>query len=209
MIADTDDARLLRIYINGSARWHGTALYRAVVETARVLHLAGASVFLVEASFGASGRLRDAKSDYLFADVPVVVEVVDASGRIEELLDHLRPMIADEFATLEPVRVIRYAHHDERLESGEPEQGPLREATPMAIEGEAQRVTVYLGSSDTWNGRNLATAIVERCRQSGIAGATASLGVMGFGKQSRAAPPGAPAGTVGRPARTDRDRRPP
>lgn len=37
----------------------------------------------------------------------------------------------------------------------------------MQIEGEGQRVTVYIGSSDTWHG------------------ATASRGVMGFGKNSR------------------------
>jgi uncharacterized protein len=55
----------------------------------------------------------------------------------------------------------------------------------MPTETEAQRVTIYIGSSDTWHGRNLATAIVERCRTLGIAGATASLGVMGFGKHSR------------------------
>jgi hypothetical protein len=55
----------------------------------------------------------------------------------------------------------------------------------MAIEGEAQRLTVYIGSSDTWHGHNLAMAIVERCRKAGLAGATASLGVMGFGKHSR------------------------
>jgi PII-like signaling protein len=55
----------------------------------------------------------------------------------------------------------------------------------MEIEGEAQRLTVYIGSSDTWQGGNLAMAIVERCRKMGIAGATASLGVMGFGKHSR------------------------
>jgi PII-like signaling protein len=55
----------------------------------------------------------------------------------------------------------------------------------MPVEGEAQRVTVYVGSADTWHGRNLASAIVERCRALGMAGATASLGVMGFGKHSR------------------------
>lgn len=55
----------------------------------------------------------------------------------------------------------------------------------MPIEGEAQRITVYIGSSDTWHGRNLALSIVECCRKMGIAGATASLGVMGFGKHSR------------------------
>ena len=54
----------------------------------------------------------------------------------------------------------------------------------MQIEGEAQRVTLYIGSSDTWKGRNLSAAIVERCRKMGMAGATASLGVLGFGKHS-------------------------
>ncbi len=55
----------------------------------------------------------------------------------------------------------------------------------MHIEGEGQRVTVYIGSSDTWHGGNLAVAIVERCRKLGFAGATASRGIMGFGKNSR------------------------
>lgn len=55
----------------------------------------------------------------------------------------------------------------------------------MQLEGEGQRVTVYIGSSDTWHGTNLAIAIVERCRKLGFAGATVSRGVMGFGKNSR------------------------
>ncbi len=54
----------------------------------------------------------------------------------------------------------------------------------MKIEGEAKRLTVYVGSSDTKDGRNLAVAIVERCRKMGLAGATVSRGIMGFGKQS-------------------------
>jgi PII-like signaling protein len=55
----------------------------------------------------------------------------------------------------------------------------------VQIEGEGQRVSVYVGSSDTWHGTNLAVAIVERCRKLGFAGATVSRGVMGFGKTSR------------------------
>jgi PII-like signaling protein len=111
-------ARLLRIYINASDRWHGQSLYRAVIETARAMRLAGASAFPVELSHGAQGRLRDARSDYAFMDVPVVVEIVEAPERIDALLDHLRPMVADGFATVEPVRVIRYTHHEDRSESG-------------------------------------------------------------------------------------------
>lgn len=55
----------------------------------------------------------------------------------------------------------------------------------MHIEGEGQRVSVYIGSSDTWHGTNLALAIVERCRKEGFAGATVTRGVMGFGRSSR------------------------
>ena len=54
----------------------------------------------------------------------------------------------------------------------------------MKIEGDGKRVTVYVGSADTWHGRNLAVAIVERCRELGMAGATVSRGIMGFGKHS-------------------------
>jgi PII-like signaling protein len=55
----------------------------------------------------------------------------------------------------------------------------------VSLHGPAQRLTIYIGSSDTWHGRNLALAIVERCRSEGIAGATVSRGLMGFGKHSR------------------------
>lgn len=55
----------------------------------------------------------------------------------------------------------------------------------MSLEGAAQRITIYVGSSDTWHGQHLASAIVEACRALGVAGATASRGFMGFGHQSR------------------------
>jgi len=55
----------------------------------------------------------------------------------------------------------------------------------MMIEGDARRLTIYVGSQDTWHGKNLAAAIVERCRALGMAGATLTRGIMGFGKNSR------------------------
>jgi PII-like signaling protein len=116
MIPDT--ASLLRLYVNGSLRWHGKPLYQAVVETALAMQMAGASVFLVDLSYGVQGQLRDVGSDYAFVDVPVVVEVVDAVERVEALLQQLRPMVSEGFATVETVRVVRYAHHEDRPEPG-------------------------------------------------------------------------------------------
>jgi uncharacterized protein len=55
----------------------------------------------------------------------------------------------------------------------------------MKIEGEARRVRVYIGESDRWHGKPLFAAIVERCRQEGMAGVTVLRGVEGYGASSR------------------------
>jgi PII-like signaling protein len=54
----------------------------------------------------------------------------------------------------------------------------------MIVEGIVQKLIIYIGSQDTWQGRNLAAAIIERCRAQGLAGATMTRGNMGFGKNS-------------------------
>jgi PII-like signaling protein len=55
----------------------------------------------------------------------------------------------------------------------------------MKIEGDARRVRVYIGESDHWHGKPLYTAIVERCRREGLAGATVLRGIEGYGANSR------------------------
>ncbi len=51
----------------------------------------------------------------------------------------------------------------------------------MKLEGTGMLVRIYLGESDTWHGRPLYQAIVERLRQGGMAGATVLRGIEGFG----------------------------
>lgn len=55
----------------------------------------------------------------------------------------------------------------------------------MKIEGDAKRVTIFIGESDRWHHQPLHTAIVEMLRKEGLAGATVVKGVEGFGKNSR------------------------
>ena len=51
----------------------------------------------------------------------------------------------------------------------------------MKLEGSGLLVRIYLGESDTVHGRPLYQAIVERLRESGLAGATVLRGIEGFG----------------------------
>ncbi len=55
----------------------------------------------------------------------------------------------------------------------------------MKIEGEGRLLRVFIGESDTWHGKPLYQAIVERLRQEGLAGATVVRGIEGFGASSR------------------------
>ncbi len=51
----------------------------------------------------------------------------------------------------------------------------------MKLEGKAKMLRIYFGEDDQWQGRPLYEAIVERCRQLDIAGATVYRGIEGYG----------------------------
>src|SRR5437879_9464281 len=52
---------------------------------------------------------------------------------------------------------------------------------PMKVEAEAKQVTVFINSTDQWHGRPLYSAVVKLCQERGIAGATVSRCVEGYG----------------------------
>jgi PII-like signaling protein len=189
------EASLLRFYSNANETFGGMPLYRAVVETARRGRLAGASVFPVELGYGVHRQVHDIASEYSSFEIPIVVEVVDAAERVASLAVELETMVSEGLIVISAAEVLRYTHAAESSEGFRQEfaidptsltkRVPTVEGSSlMKIEGEAKRVTVYIGSADTWGGRNLAVAIVEKCREMGMAGASVSRGVMGFGKHS-------------------------
>jgi len=55
----------------------------------------------------------------------------------------------------------------------------------MKLEGEGKLLRIFVGESDSWHGKPLYEAIVERVRAEGLAGATVVRGIEGFGKASR------------------------
>jgi uncharacterized protein len=55
----------------------------------------------------------------------------------------------------------------------------------VKLDGEGKLLRLFIGESDTWRGRPLYQAIVERVREEGLAGATVVRGIEGFGADSR------------------------
>ncbi|MFQ5462437.1 MAG: DUF190 domain-containing protein [Phycisphaerae bacterium] len=99
---------LLRIFIGESDKWQGKPLYEAIVLKARELHLAGATVLRGPMGFGAHSRLHTARILRLSEDLPVVIEIVDAKEKIDNLMPHIDEMVQEGLVTQEKVHVIRY-----------------------------------------------------------------------------------------------------
>src|SRR5712675_2088069 len=102
------DATLLRIFLGESDRYDHKPLYEAIVLKARELQLAGATVLRGPMGFGRSSHLHTAKILRLSADLPVVIEIVDAEEKIQAFLPALDEMMKGGLVTLEKVRVIQY-----------------------------------------------------------------------------------------------------
>jgi PII-like signaling protein len=102
------EGKLVRIFIGENDRHHGKPLYEAIVSRAREEGLAGATVLRGLMGFGAASRIHTAKVLRLSEDLPIVVEIVDRSEKIEAFLPALDDMVGDGLVTLERVQVITY-----------------------------------------------------------------------------------------------------
>jgi PII-like signaling protein len=102
-----EEGQLLRIFIDHSDVWQDQSLHRAILAKAQELCLASATVFRADAGFGAHHRLHSSRGEYV-SDQPLLVEVVDATSKIEAFLPALDQMIGEGLVTIEGVRILRF-----------------------------------------------------------------------------------------------------
>ncbi len=102
------DQKLLRVFVGEADRWKGVPLYEAIVNEARALGMAGATVVKGFMGFGAKAHIHTAKLLELSLDLPVIVEIVDTEERVARLLPKLSEMVKEGLVTEEKVRVHIY-----------------------------------------------------------------------------------------------------
>lgn len=109
------EALMLRIFIGEGDKIDGKPLYEAIVHQARRSGLAGATVLRGILGFGANSRIHTSKILRLSEDLPLVVEIVDETEKIEAFLPYLDQVIKEGLVTLERVRVLVYRNgHSEK-----------------------------------------------------------------------------------------------
>jgi hypothetical protein len=107
-------AQLLRIFIGEADKLHHGSLCEAIVRKAREVGLAGATAWRGISSFGPTSHVRTSRVLDLSSDLPIIIEIVDDEPKIEAFLQTLTRMFDEAqcggLVTVEPTRVLRYAH---------------------------------------------------------------------------------------------------
>lgn len=103
-------AKRLRIYIGESDHWKRRSLYQAIVEKAKELDMAGATVFRGIVGYGANSRIHTASIVDLSSDLPILVEIIDSEEYIAKLLPLLDDMLEEGMVTIDDIEVIKYGH---------------------------------------------------------------------------------------------------
>ena len=112
------EAKLVRIFIGESDLLHHIPVYERIVQEARKLHLAGATVFKGVMGYGKTSRVHTAKILRLSEDMPMVIEIVDEEEKISQFL----PIVHDIFEeancggliTMEKADIIKYVVSDKK-----------------------------------------------------------------------------------------------
>ncbi|MGE5846606.1 MAG: DUF190 domain-containing protein [Ignavibacteria bacterium] len=106
-------AKLVRIFVGESDMLHHIPVYERIVQEARKLHLAGATVFKGVMGFGRASRIHTAKILRLSEDMPMVIEIVDEEEKIEKFLPILHDIFEEAksggLITMEKAEIIKYS----------------------------------------------------------------------------------------------------
>lgn len=103
-------AKSVQIHIGENDRWEGAPLYEAIVQRARQLDIAGATVYRGILGYGAHKRLHRHKGLALSHDDPIMIAVVDEEEKVNRLLAALDSMVTGGcLISVSDVTVVKYA----------------------------------------------------------------------------------------------------
>jgi len=115
-MVNNPDARLLRIFIGESDKYHQQPLYEAIVFEAKKQSLSGATVTRGIMGFGANSKIHTAKLFDISTDLPVVIEIVDTLEKINLFIKTVEQLFEESksggLITIEEIKVIRYQESD-------------------------------------------------------------------------------------------------
>ncbi|WAL59933.1 DUF190 domain-containing protein [Thermocoleostomius sinensis] len=176
------NAEQLTIYVAEGDSVQGKLLYRALIDAARQSGIAGITVMRTAVSYGQ--RDRHISVDWmpeLAMQMMMVLTAIDQPEAIDRYLPQVQALVKYGLAIKEPITVVHHAPVlPDQLAQPTPQLTPLQNQENAMTDFE--RLTIYVGESDQWQGKPVHLALVEEARRHGLVGATVVRGVTGYGK---------------------------
>jgi PII-like signaling protein len=171
-------AKKVTIYIGEDVHHHGEPLYVALLNYLFYHGVSGATVTKGVAGFGADHRMRTTRILEISENLPIKVEFVEESARLDTILPKLVEMASPGLVEVQDTSIISMAapSEDRRQKARLPH---------VAINGTAKLMRIFIGESDRWRDKSLYDAIVESLRANDIAGVTVYRGIAGYGAHRR------------------------
>jgi len=106
------EAKLLRFYLSNTDTFKHTPLYEVIVFAAKRYGLTGATVLKGVMGFGSSSVISSMKFWEITQKLPLVVEIVDKTEKIETFFETIKPYIEKVpngcMVTMEKVEVVLF-----------------------------------------------------------------------------------------------------
>ncbi|HTM48109.1 MAG TPA: DUF190 domain-containing protein [Bryobacteraceae bacterium] len=170
-------AKKVTIHLNEDTRAGHEPLYQAVMEFLFYKGVSGATLTRPHSGFGPHHRIHSPDMEATLTQLPVRVEFIDTSEKVERLMPLLHDLVTDGLIEVQDTTIVKAVSREEA--SNEAPLVKRREARA------AKMLRIFLGEADQWEGIALYDAIVKRLRMMEIAGATVYRGILGYGAKGR------------------------
>lgn len=168
----TGPAKKVSIYVREDQHYHGNSTYAAILDLLFYRGISGATVTRGIAGFGADHHLHTTRLVDLTQNLPIKIEFVEASEKVNEVLPKLYEMAGTGLIEIQDTTIVKPATT----------KPPAAGAAPaLKLEGKAKLMRIYIGEGDRWGNKPLHMAIVEALRANDIAGVTVYSGILGYG----------------------------
>jgi PII-like signaling protein len=103
------EAKMVRIHLSESDKWHDKPVYEAILSKCLELGIAGVTVYRGLEGFGTSARIHHARTWPFSKDAPIMVSVIDTPVQVESLIPHLDAMVIEGIVAISDVHVVVYS----------------------------------------------------------------------------------------------------
>ena len=161
------------IYVSDGETHRGAAASSSLLDFLFYRGVSGATVLKGVAGFGAHHHLHTASLVDVSDRLPVKIEFIETSAKVEELLPKLKELAGTGMIEIQETTIVKAA-----------DTPPDRVEAPVLdrrVEGKAKLLRIYIDEEDQWHEKPLHHALVEALRANDIAGATVYRGILGYG----------------------------